>query len=223
MHDFCIRFIFHRKVFQMENHSKYNQIIDAFQELLENENIQHISVNDIAKKAGIGKGSIYYYFPSKDSILNALIQRVYANTLALAKELETQKELPPSLRLARIFNSSNNASREFIKKSAISRHKQTGTERLTDSAYIHQQFVTHIIAQLKPSFTEIIKQGIENGDIRFDYPSELADIILIVLTVKIDNTLSPSSDEEITKTLQALITLLEKGTENPQGAFGLKI
>ena len=29
----------------MENQSKYDQIIDAFRELLENKDIQHISVN----------------------------------------------------------------------------------------------------------------------------------------------------------------------------------
>ena len=95
----------------MENQSKYDQIIDAFQELLENKNIQHISVNQIAEKAGIGKGSIYYYFSSKDAILDALIQRVYADTVALAKELQTQNDLSASIRIARIFNSSSHASR----------------------------------------------------------------------------------------------------------------
>ena len=52
----------------METRTKRDLILDAFRELLENEDIQHISVNEIAKKAGIGKGSIYYYFSSKDEI-----------------------------------------------------------------------------------------------------------------------------------------------------------
>lgn len=207
----------------MKNQSKYNQILDAFQELLESKNITNISVNAIAKKAGIGKGSIYYYFPSKDAILNAMIHRVYADTIKLAKELETRSDLTIYERLGRIFKSSNDASKEFLKKSAFSRNRPSANERIYDSAYIHQQFVTHVIAQLKPSFTEIIRQGIENGAIRFEHPAQLAEIILIVLTVKIDNTLSPSSEDEISKTLQALITLLEKGTENAQGSFGLKI
>ena len=42
---------------------KYNRILDALQKLLENQNIQKISVSDIAQTAGIAKGSIYYYFP----------------------------------------------------------------------------------------------------------------------------------------------------------------
>ena len=38
----------------METRTKRDLILDAFRELLENEDIQHISVNEIAKKAGIG-------------------------------------------------------------------------------------------------------------------------------------------------------------------------
>lgn len=207
----------------MENQSKYDQIIDAFQKLLENKDIQHISVNQIAEKAGIGKGSIYYYFSSKDDILDALIQRVYADTVSLAKQLETQTDLSASRRIARIFNSSRQASQEFLRKSEISKNHQNTSGRIYDSAYIHQQFMSHVIRELKPSFSEIISQGIQNGEVKFDYPEELADIIQIVLTVKIDNTLSPSSEEEITRSLQALISLLEKGTENPLGAFNLQV
>ena len=43
--------------------------------------------------------------------------------------------------------------------------------------------------------------------------------MLIVLTVKLDNTLIPSSPEEIEETIRGLIALLEKGTENPAGSL----
>ena len=44
----------------MPDSRKYDIILDALQQLLEENNIQTISVSDIAQKAGIGKGSIYY-------------------------------------------------------------------------------------------------------------------------------------------------------------------
>ena len=52
----------------MPDTKKYDIILDALQNLLEEKTIQTISVSEIAQKAGIGKGSIYYYFPSKDAI-----------------------------------------------------------------------------------------------------------------------------------------------------------
>ena len=60
----------------MPNPLKYNQILDALQKLLANHELQSISVSEIAHTAGIGKGSIYYYFPSKDAILQALVERI---------------------------------------------------------------------------------------------------------------------------------------------------
>ena len=44
----------------MQNHNKKDMILDAMQELMGSANVQAISVSDIAQKAGIGKGSIYY-------------------------------------------------------------------------------------------------------------------------------------------------------------------
>ena len=61
----------------MPDMKKYDLILDALQKLLEEKTIQNISVSEIAQRAGIGKGSIYYYFPSKDAVLDALIERSY--------------------------------------------------------------------------------------------------------------------------------------------------
>ena len=62
-------------------------------------------------------------------------------------------------------------------------------------------------------------QGIAAGDIRFDDAEALAEIVLIVLTVKMDDTLAPASREQNERTIRALISLLEKGTENPPGSL----
>ena len=206
----------------METRTKRDLILDSFRDLLENENIQHISVNAIAKKAGIGKGSIYYYFSSKDEMLNALIKRTYADVLEMAKELVHQTDLSIYARLAKITNGCVAATGEFLRRSEAVRNKPNVSERIYDAAYIHQQFMKHSIIDFKDIYTEIIQQEIDKGTIQVDSAAEVAEIVLIVLTVKIDNTLSPSSDEETAKTLQTLITLLERGTGNEDGAFGIR-
>ena len=76
-----------------------------------------------------------------------------------------------------------------------------------------------MIAELKPALTEIIKQGIELGEIHFDRPAALAEIVLIILSVKMDNTIIPSSPKEIEDTIWGLISLLEQGTRNPKGTL----
>ena len=197
----------------MQNQTKYDRILDALQELLENKNIQTISVSEIAQTAGIGKGSIYYYFPSKDAILEALVERNYEKPLKTAKNLAKQTDISPFTRMAMIFQACRNSSSEFKSQ------RNTALNGAHESAFLHQKYLTHIISELKPELTEIIKQGIESGDIRFEYPAALAEIVIIVLAVKLDNTLVPSTEEEIEGIIIALISLLEKGTENPEGSL----
>ena len=202
----------------METHSKYDIILNALQDLLIENELQNISVSDIAKKAGIGKGSIYYYFSSKDAIVDALIEKNYKIPLETAKELVCQKEISPYKRMAMIFEACQKSSREFLQHR---RHMSDGAQPQSaqEQAYIHQKYLKYLIAELKPSLTEIIQQELDEGLIQFDYPEQLAEIVLIVLTVKLDNTLSPASPEQIAQCIRALVDLIEKGTGTPPGSL----
>ena len=201
----------------MPNQQKYERILDALQELLENHKLQSISVSEIAETAGIGKGSIYYYFPSKDAILEALVERSYEKPLQTAKALAGRAEISPFIRMAMIFEACRNSSSEFIKSE---NNKNSGTQ---EKSFLHQKYINHIITELKPVLAEIIRQGIKAGQICFSDPDALAEIVLIVLTVKMDNTLVPSSKEDIENTISALVSLLEKGTDNPPGSLNFLI
>lgn len=194
---------------------KYNLILDALQQLLEEKIIQNISVSEIAHKAGIGKGSIYYYFPSKDAILDALIERSYEQPLLTAKNLAAQTEVSPFTRMAMLFQACQTSSTAFIKQNDSSADNASAQ----DLAFLHQKYLAHVVSELKPALTEIIKQGIENGEIHFGSPAALAEIVLIVIAVKLDNSLLPSTPAETAETLQGLITLLEKGTGVASGTL----
>lgn len=198
----------------MPDISKYDQILDALQTLLEKQNMQTITVSEIAQTAGIGKGSIYYYFSSKEAVLEALIERNYKKPLETAKDLANRTDIPPFTRMAMILQACKNSSAEYIRQGT-----STSYVGAQEQAYLHQKYLNYLISALKPDLTAIIAQGIAIGEIHFDYPSALAEIVLIVLTVKMGNLLLPSSQEEIEETMRALISLLEKGTENPAGSL----
>lgn len=197
----------------MPDKIKSEKILDALQQLLEEKSIQHISVSEIAAKAGIGKGSIYYYFPSKDAIVDALIERSYEMPLDTAKNLSTQTGVSSLTRMAMMFQACRNSSAAFLKQDHAS------TASVQDLAFLHQKYLNYLISELKPALTDIISQGIACGEIHFDHPAALAEIALIVLAVKLDNSLVPSTAEETEDTLRGLISLLEKGTGVPPGAL----
>lgn len=200
----------------MPDTKKYDRILDALHQLLEERNIQSISVSDIAQKAGIGKGSIYYYFPSKEAILDALIERNYEKPLKTAKNLADQTEISPFTRMAMIFQACRNSSDAFLNQNSTAADAGSSAQ---DIAFLHQKYMNHLIAELKPSLTEIIKQGIASGSIHFEYPAALAEIVLIVLAVKLNNTFLSATAENSEETIRGLVALLEKGTDIPRGTL----
>lgn len=210
---------FQHEVPTMAEIDKPSLILDALQSLLEEKTLQNISVSEIAKRAGIGKGSIYYYYPSKDAILDALIMRSYKVPLETAKRLAMQTEVPPFTRLAMVFQSCQSVSAAFIQKSRILDPSFQNVSSTQEITFLHQKYVNYMITELHPALTAIIRQGIQRGEIRFDNPEALSEIVLIVLIIKLDNTIIPSSAEDIENTVKGLIRLLEKGADIPAGTL----
>lgn len=199
----------------MPDNKKYDRILDALQKLLEDNTIQNISVSDIAKKAEMGKGSIYYYFPSKEAILDALIERNYEKPLTTAKNLASRTEISPFTRMAMILQACRNSSAAFLSHGSTDPAAGASAQ---ESAFLQQKYMNYLISELKPALTEIIKQGIGSGEIHFEYPAALAEIVLIVLAVKLNNIFLSATAEDSEETIRGLVALLEKGTGIPRGA-----
>lgn len=68
-----------------------------------------------------------------------------------------------------IFQACRNSSADFHSQRTIS-----GTGNAQEESLLHQKYLNHLITELKPVLTEIIQQGIDSGEIRFDHPAALA-------------------------------------------------
>ena len=64
-------------------------IVEAASQIIEKSGIEKLSTNQIAKKAGVSIGSLYQYFPSKESILAVLVE---SELTAHFKEVKRQIE-----------------------------------------------------------------------------------------------------------------------------------
>ena len=145
----------------MQNHNKKDMILDAMQEPMGSANVQAISVSDIAQKAGIGKGSIYYYFSSKNDIIDAVIERNYSRVLDEGRELAASSHLDAFKKLEIIYHACLDSSMELRRREEI----HTFNEQ-QESAFIHQKFSRIIITKLKPILADIIRQGVREGSIQ---------------------------------------------------------
>src|SRR5271154_2551963 len=65
-----------RRAARVSGEERESAILATAERLLEERSPQQISVDDLARGAGISRPSFYFYFPSKDAVFLSLIDRL---------------------------------------------------------------------------------------------------------------------------------------------------
>lgn len=75
-----------------------NKILDTASKMLEEKSFNNISLSQIASKTGISKGSIYYYYNSKDDLLydvaDIYLSQLYSDLLIWVDNKDKDTSLP---------------------------------------------------------------------------------------------------------------------------------
>jgi len=74
--------------------STREHIVDAADDLFYRQGFEHTSFSDIADAVQISRGNFYYYFKTKDEILDAVINERLANTRKMLERWEVEGETP---------------------------------------------------------------------------------------------------------------------------------
>jgi TetR/AcrR family transcriptional regulator, ethionamide resistance regulator len=74
---------------------KESAILETAEQLLGEKSIHEIGVDELAKGADISRPSFYFYFESKYSVLQALVERVVQQTYAEAEQWLGRTDDPP--------------------------------------------------------------------------------------------------------------------------------
>lgn len=194
----------------MQYLNKREKILDAMQQLMTTADTSSITVSEIAQRAGIGKGSIYYYFPSKTDILDGVIERAYSQVLEKGKALAAASDIDAFQKMEIIHQACLDASRELRRQESFNTAPD-GQER----AFMHLKFAKAIITHLRPILADIIRQAVAENGVNCEYPEETAYIILLVLTAILDNRLVPMEKSDVRRILTAFTQMQGQGLNIP--------
>lgn len=187
---------------------KRELILNAMQELLMKGS--SFSISDVAKKAGIAKGGIYYYYPSKEEILNALVDKIYYQIIENCRQKLAQNNVNAiekiNILVTTYFSSSLNSSVDTYL-------------HLPQNAQIHQKSLAKILTSLSPIFTNIIIQGNEEGTFDCPYPEEFSEMFLSIFTFLFDPGIFEWEAEKIQSKLVAFADLIERSLRIPSGSM----
>lgn len=190
--------------------NKRDLILNTMQELFREGTAGSASVSDIAKRAGIAKGGLYYYFQSKEEVLDALIEREYKNIIEHCNAV--------------LEHSNCNAIDKFslLVETYVSSYVNPSMDEylhMPHNAALHQKSLAKIIIDLSKIVSDIIIQGVEEGIFICEYPNEYAEIVLATMTFLFDPGIFTWTSEQYTTKINALENILEKGLSAKKGSF----
>ncbi|MEH7226781.1 TetR/AcrR family transcriptional regulator [Bacillus sp. JJ1566] len=180
-----------------EADERKNEILDAADELFSQKGFDGTSTNDILKKVGIARGTLYYHFKSKEDVMDALIDRYSVRLISTAQEVAADKSIPVVKRMIRVVLSMNVSGR--------------GSKDMFDhihkpqNALMHQKIQKVIINGVTPILTGIIQEGIEHGLFSTPYPYECMEMLVTYSNTVFDDDLVEMTEEERASRVQALI------------------
>ena len=192
---------------------KYDIILDAAKELMcSKDSVADITMDMIAKQAGIGKGSIYYYFISKEEIIDAVIDQCYsvaiedfiAEVKSHKNSLEKLKLLFQSILSSELKDKSRNVIREL---------------HLQNDIVTNYKLMMASIKVISPIVTELLIEGTEKGELHAEFPEESSRMIIAMLTFLLDNYFFPNSDENRLRSLKLYSQILETCLKTKPGSF----
>ncbi len=194
----------------MKENDKRQRILDALQMLITAGRRGACSVSEIAIQAGIGKGSIYYYFASKEEMLDALIDRTYTAVIDACKAEVEKSELAALPKIALLLSRYT----AFRMESGLDTYLHE-----PQNAHIHQKSLAKILTLLAPVLADIIKQGVREGTFSCAYPQELSELLLTDICFLFDPGIFPWSAESLYQKRRALAVLAEQALSLPAGSM----
>lgn len=157
---------------------KREQIMSAAEALFSAHRFHEITVEDIARLAGVGKGTIYRYFDNKESLFFEVALSGYEQLCeAVESHLQDSGAYEDVL-----FRVSDAVGAFFLERHRVWHMMQAEDRRqLRRRGSCHQAWQSHR-DRLHNALVQILRRGVEAGGIRADLPLEaLASLLLGML------------------------------------------
>lgn len=187
-----------------------HEILDIAKELFIEKGYENTSIVNILEKVGIAKGTLYYYFTSKEEILDAIIDRISEKIFYKAQEISKDPSLSVQEKILGVVMSLN-IEDDKEKKIINNIHNP-------QNLLMHQKQFDSIIDNVVPILTKVICEGIEKGIFNTDYPLETVEMILIYTQTVFDSNNNLSMEETLRK-ISAFIVNLERLLGAEKGSF----
>ncbi|MHB8062133.1 MAG: TetR/AcrR family transcriptional regulator [Ruminiclostridium sp.] len=178
-----------------------SEILDVSEMLFSTKGYSKTTVNDILHKIGIAKGTLYYYFRSKEEVMNSIVMRFIDKEVKTAETIAADINLKTHEKISRIIMAQNQD--KIYKEQIIQQLHSLG------NAEMHNKSLVETILQLTPVLTGIVEQGIKEGLFKTTSPKEVVEFLLVSSQFLFDTGLFHWRPDEILQKVKVFAYIME--------------
>lgn len=190
--------------------NKKEFILDVAEKMFIEQGFDQTSIAQILDATQIAKGTLYYYFTSKEEIMDAIIERWIDRSFEQVRIWVEQKQLPILERLMGALASLN--------------MQKDGQELLDhlhapQNALLHEKTNQILLSKVPEILYPLFQEGFQTGEMQTTYPYESIEMMLTYSLQIFDSSFQTLDQAEKNHKIQAFIYLLEKIFQTKEGYF----
>ena len=149
------------------------ELIDTAERLFLEKGYEQTTVADIVREIEVAQGTFYYYFSSKEKILEAIIEKDITALEEDVRQIMSREDATAAIKLNAVVNS--------IIGISTSRREIMDYLHEESNAVMHEKMERHTIERLVPLMTRVVAEGTHAGIFDVQYPTEFVEFLLASL------------------------------------------
>ena len=184
-------------------------ILDAADQFLSRYGYKKMTIDDLAQAVGIGKGSVYLHFSSKEELVLSHIDRIIERLKEELRNIAAQKDISPEERLRKML-----IMRVLFRFDSVQHYTQSLNDLL---AAVRPNLLSrrkNYFAQEAEIFAAVIEEGDRLGIFESENSLETAETLLLATNSLLPFSLTPQQlgeRSEIEEKILQVANLLLKG------------
>jgi AcrR family transcriptional regulator len=193
-----------------EYDERREEFLDISEKLFSVKGYNKTSVQDIIKEIGVAKGTFYYYFKSKEEIMDAIIMRYVDIQLATADKILNEK-LPAHEKMEKLFWTMGRTTERKVNL-VDNLHEVNNKEMQVKS-------IVEAVKGLTPILTQIVEQGIEENVYSTENPKETIEFMFTGSQFLLDDGIFDWTIDELLYKALIFTKTMDKVLSAKEGSF----
>lgn len=181
---------------------RIKEILDAAEQLFFTKGYHATTISDIAKKMGVANGMLYYYFKSKEAVLEKLLDEYAASLIVEVKNIYSL-QIKPSEKIALTISAT-------LHRASYKDGLLLNLLYAIQNFEVKEKLFYQIELAISPWLTKIIAEGVNSKELNVIHLPTAVDYILVIIDFLTYALYEKTSDEILAFRLRMAEALIEK-------------